>query len=71
MSATNSLESVKVIVRSRPLLDQELRQRCKTVVTVDKSVQQISLQDPHDDQGDMLIAKTFRFDEVFDSAATQ
>jgi len=68
---STALESVKVIVRSRPLLDQELRQKCKTVVTVDKSMQQMSLHDPHEEVPDMLIAKTFRFDEVFDSSATQ
>ena len=34
-------------------------------------MQQISLHDPHEEVPDMLIAKTFRFDEVFDSGAAQ
>ena len=64
-----STESVKVIVRCRPILELETRAKCRTIVSVDKGMQQVHLMDPQDE--DMLTAKTFRFDEVFDSVATQ
>ena len=57
-------ESVKVIVRCRPLIGQELKNKCRNIVTVDKGMQQISILDPQDD--DAYNQKTFRFDEVFD-----
>jgi kinesin family protein 3/17 len=64
-------ESVKVIIRCRPLSDKEQKFKCPYIVTVDKGMQQVSLNDPQEDSKDMLIAKTFRFDEVFDSQSTQ
>jgi hypothetical protein len=41
-------ESVKVIVRCRPLLDNESKAKAKAIVQVDKQMQQISLLDPKD-----------------------
>ena len=40
-------ESVKVIVRSRPLLGQELKNRCRPILQFDRPLQQVTLRDPH------------------------
>lgn len=56
-------ESVKVIVRCRPLVQKEQLLNCKRIVEMDKSTNQISLIKPDDTE----TAKTFRFDEIFDS----
>jgi len=65
-------ESVKVIVRCRPLLDAETKTKVRNIVCVDKQVQQISLQDPKDmTTGGESLLKTFRFDEVFDQSSSQ
>ena len=61
-------ESVKVIVRCRPILEQEAKQRCRSIVTVDKPLQQMSIQDSQSNDSQ---AKTFRFDDVFDMQSTQ
>jgi len=59
-------ESVKVIVRSRPLLGQEVKNRCRTIVDIEKAMQQVTIRDPQEDQKEAAGAKSFRFDEVFD-----
>ena len=60
-----STESVKVIVRCRPLVGQEVKNKCRSIVQVDKGMQQVTILEPNDE--DAYNAKTFRFDDVFDN----
>ncbi len=64
-------ESVKVIVRSRPLLGQEVKNRCRNIVEIEKGMQQVTISDPQEEIKDASTSKTFRFDEVFDTQSTQ
>ena len=56
-------ESVKVIVRCRPLVEKEIKMDCKTIIEVDKTTCQMIITKP----GETDLVKTFRFDEVFGS----
>jgi len=48
---------------------QEVKNKCRSIVQVDKGMQQVTIQDPQDE--DAYNAKTFRFDDVFDKQSMQ
>lgn len=66
--ATQS-ETVKVIVRCRPLNQREKDLKCKTCVDIDQSIAQVSLINPEEHQ-DGAPPKTFTFDGAYDPLAT-
>jgi hypothetical protein len=57
-----SEETVKVLVRCRPLNSREKGLNCRTIVSIDSSIGQVSLEKP-DDKDDP--PKSFSFDGVF------
>ena len=57
-----SSETVKVIVRCRPLNEREIRLNCDVVVTMDTSIVQVQLQKPKTKQAP---PKLFTFDGVY------
>ena len=58
-----SVETVKVLVRCRPLNSREKGLNCRTIVSMDPSIGQVSLEKPDDSEDP---PKTFSFDGVFD-----
>ena len=55
-------ESVKVLVRCRPLVEKEVNMHCETVVEIDKQTCQMTITNPKEKD----VTKTFRYDDVFD-----
>ena len=64
----SSTETVKVMVRVRPMNKKENSLGCKSVVRVDKKQNQIELYRPEDSGG---ISKDFAYDSVYDTDALQ
>jgi hypothetical protein len=63
LMSKNSTETVKVMVRVRPMNKKELGQGCKSIVTVDKDINQIELNKPDEDGQP---GRAFTFDSVYD-----
>lgn len=63
----NSTETVKVMVRVRPMNKKELGLGCKSVVRVDKRQNQIELNKPDGDK----MSKDFAYDSVYDTDSQQ
>ncbi|KAL7690530.1 putative kinesin-like protein [Plasmopara halstedii] len=59
-------ETVKVVVRCRPLFGKELVEGRKSIVTIDQAAALISLKCPDNDQ-----QKSFTFDSVYDENTSQ
>ena len=66
-SLHSSSESVKVVVRCRPFLPQELECNERKCVVIDKDTQQVCLMRDSSQRE----CKTFRFDGVFDEYSSQ
>ena len=64
----NSTETVKVMVRVRPMNKKENGLGCKSVVRVDKNQNQIELYRPDDNNH---MSKDFAYDSVYDIDAKQ
>ena len=62
-----SSESVKVMVRCRPMSQKEIDRGCSCIVTVDKAYGQINLAKPNSGE----IDKTFSFDSVYGQDSQQ
>ena len=61
-----STETVKVMVRVRPMNKKELSINCKNIVKIDKQINQIELSKPDDNS---CPPKDFAFDSVYDTEA--
>lgn len=61
-------ETVKVIVRCRPLNEREIRLNCDVVVNMDQPLLQIQLKKPGADP--QAAAKQFTFDGVYNMQDT-
>lgn len=64
----SSTETVKVMVRVRPMNKKELAKGCKSVVKINAPTNQVELQNP--DQMDNP-AKAFTFDATYDIDSQQ
>lgn len=64
----SSTETVKVMVRVRPMNKKENSLGCKSVVRVDKNQNQIELYRPEENGG---MSKDFAYDSVYDTDAQQ
>ncbi|CAG9314004.1 unnamed protein product [Blepharisma stoltei] len=60
-----SQESVKVVIRVRPLNSSEISRKNSNIIEVDKELNQLSILDPK------LISKPFAFDAIYDETYTQ
>ena len=60
-------ESVKVMIRVRPMNSKEKKRECKSVCDVDSKYNQISLLKPNSSE----ISKSFAYDAVYDTDSTQ
>ena len=69
MKVVKSTETVKVIVRSRPMNSKELDRGCKCVVDVDERNQQIMLYKPSGEEAS--VPRVFTFDNVYGTHSTQ
>ena len=67
MSKANT-ETVKVMVRVRPMNKKELQLGCKSVISVDKKQNQIELKKPDNEGG---LSKDFAYDSVYDTDSLQ
>ena len=65
MSKANT-ETVKVMVRVRPMNKKEIAINCKNIIKVDKQINQIELTKPEDNN---CPHKDFAFDSVYDTDA--
>jgi hypothetical protein len=63
MSSKANTESVKVIVRVRPMNKNEYGRGCKPIVKVDRENNQIEIRKPEDTDG--KDAKVFSYDAVY------
>ena len=61
-------ETVKVIVRCRPVNERESRLKCDVVVRMDQKLLQVQLMKPGSDQ--QTPPKQFTFDRVYDMSDT-
>ena len=59
----NSTETVKVMVRVRPMNKKEIAKGCESVLKVDKQNNQVTIMNPHD-EGSM--GRDFAYDSVYD-----
>lgn len=59
----NSTETVKVMVRVRPMNGKENARGCKSIVDVDKALNQIEIHKPDEDGQP---GRAFTFDSVYD-----
>lgn len=57
-------ETVKVMVRVRPMNSKEIAMGCQRVVMVDKATNQITLRKPDTDES--IPSKDFTYDAVYD-----
>lgn len=64
MSKPNT-ETVKVMVRVRPMNKDEMKKGCQTVLKVDKATNQLEIQ-RLDDVHNEMVKKPFTFDSVYD-----
>ena len=62
-------ETVKVMVRVRPMNKKEMGLGCKSVIKVDKAQNQIELRKP--DESDQGVTKDFAYDSVYDCDSLQ
>ncbi|KAL2082594.1 hypothetical protein ACEWY4_022412 [Coilia grayii] len=69
MSKTKNCETVKVVVRCRPLSQEEEAAAYENVVEMDVKLGQVALRNPRAAQGELL--KTFTFDAVYDASSKQ
>jgi hypothetical protein len=60
-------ESIKVIVRIRPLNSSEKQKNCKTIVSVDQDHNQINITKPEEPDN----IKSFAYDAVFSESSEQ
>jgi kinesin family protein 3/17 len=58
-------ESVRVVVRSRPLSDKEIKEGHSNIVAIDREAASITIQ------GQNVPPKTFTFDSAFDNKTSQ
>uniref|UniRef100_A0A3Q0RFC4 Kinesin-like protein n=1 Tax=Amphilophus citrinellus TaxID=61819 RepID=A0A3Q0RFC4_AMPCI len=65
MSKTKSSESVKVVVRCRPMNEKEQAAKYERVISVDVKLGQIIVRNPRESSGNEL-PKVFTFDAVYD-----
>jgi len=65
--ASKNTETVKVMVRCRPMNSKEKSERNKKIIEIDKKLNQIYVHRP-DSAG---VAKTFAFDQVYDDDSEQ
>ncbi|KAL7398246.1 hypothetical protein ABVT39_006715 [Epinephelus coioides] len=70
MSKSKSSESVKVVVRCRPMNEKERAAKFERVVTVDVKLGQIIVRNPREASASEL-PKVFTFDSVYDSNSKQ
>lgn len=70
MSKSKSSESVKVVVRCRPMNDKELAAKFERMVSVDVKLGQIIVRNPREASASEL-PKVFTFDSVYDSNSKQ
>ncbi|KAI1717077.1 kinesin motor domain-containing protein [Ditylenchus destructor] len=71
MENSGEVDNVKVVVRCRPLSEQEIRQGHQTAVDVNKSTKSITVSSIGSTNGNNEPAKTYTFDEVFDNQSDQ
>lgn len=64
--ASKDKETVKVVVRCRPLFGKEIVEGRKSIVTIDTHASVISIKCPENDQ-----VKAFTFDSVYDETTSQ
>ena len=62
----SSTESVKVIVRMRPLNSLEKSKNCQVIIQIDRESNSCTIQNPK-----TSIPKSFTFDSVFDIGISQ
>lgn len=60
-------ETIKVVVRVRPMNSKEHAQNCQSIATVDSSSNQIVILNPNEKEN----VKTFAFDSVFSTDSEQ
>lgn len=70
MSKSKSSESVKVVVRCRPMNDKELAAKFERMVSVDVKLGQILVRNPREASASEL-PKVFTFDSVYDCNSKQ
>ncbi|XP_041950615.1 kinesin-like protein KIF3C isoform X1 [Alosa sapidissima] len=69
MSKTKNCETVKVVVRCRPLNQKEEAAAYENVVDMDVKLGQVALRNPRAAPGELL--KSFTFDAVYDASSKQ
>ena len=60
-------ECVKVMVRCRPMNENETSRRCQSIMEFDEKARTASIQDPREEQNNRL----FTYDAVFNSETAQ
>ncbi|XP_068186921.1 kinesin-like protein KIF3B [Antennarius striatus] len=70
MSKSKNSESIKVVVRCRPMNKKELTSNFESVVSVDVKLRQIIVRNPKDVSATELL-RVFTFDSVYDWTSTQ
>ena len=61
----SSTETVKVMVRVRPMNKSEIKRGCQSVLKVDKELNQVSILRPSEDAG--VLPRDFAYDAVYDT----
>ncbi|KAJ8275328.1 hypothetical protein COCON_G00099530 [Conger conger] len=69
MSKNKNCETVKVVVRCRPLSRKEEATGYESIVNMDVKLGQVTLRNPKTPHGELL--KTFTFDSVYDAGSKQ
>lgn len=64
MSKASSTETVKVMVRVRPMNKSEMKRGCQSVLKVDKANNQVTIVKPDEDG---QVQRDFAYDSVYDT----